>query len=74
MVADVSMDEDAKRLWRRKGRTDGKLPGFLVDGEVSLPPVSRANRCCVSGVQKADYRSCGDCSTSVYVPFPRPLR
>jgi hypothetical protein len=30
---DVSLDEDAKRIWRRKGRTDGKLPGFLVGGE-----------------------------------------
>lgn len=29
------MDEEGKRIWRRKGRTDGKLPGFLVDGEVS---------------------------------------
>ncbi|KAL7410230.1 hypothetical protein BDY24DRAFT_184863 [Mrakia frigida] len=32
-VVDVSLDEEGKRIWRRKGRTDGKLPGFLVDGE-----------------------------------------
>lgn len=35
-VVDVSLDEEGKRIWRRKGRTDGKLPGFLVDGEVSV--------------------------------------
>lgn len=29
-----SMDENAKKVWRRKGRTNGALPGFLVNGEV----------------------------------------
>jgi len=33
-ICDVSMDEAGKRLWRRRGRTDGRLPGFLVDEEV----------------------------------------
>lgn len=39
---DVSMDEESKKVWRRKGRTNGQLPGFLVDGEVRGGPGCRA--------------------------------
>ncbi|CED82238.1 Uncharacterized conserved protein [Phaffia rhodozyma] len=31
--ADCALDEDAKRVWRRKGKSNGVLPGYLVDGE-----------------------------------------